>query len=702
MDIAIIGVSCQFPDAKNYIEFWGNIVNHRNSVTKVAAVDKETASLSRESLQWPDASENRWAALVNTVDGFDNQFFGIIPKVAETMDPQQRIMLELTWSCLEDAGIMPSTLRGNKVGVIIGVFNNDYKELQENANNPVEAHHSTGTATSIIANRISHFFDFHGPSIAIDTACSSSLNAMHAAIQAINQGDCEMAISGGVNLILTSTRHQSFAKMGMLSPTGACHSFDSNADGYVRGEGAGVLLLKPLEKALADGDVIHGVVKGSAINHCGTSYTLTYPSADAQAEVIVAANTQAGVPVNSIGLVEAHGTGTPKGDPIEFEGLTQAFNALAQQQGVTLDDAFCGLTSVKSNIGHLEAAAGVAGVIKILQAFKHRKLPPLRNFTTLNPRIDAASTPFYFVEQEKDWQRIDAATPRRAGVSSFGFGGTNAHVVLEEAPEPVRRRPAKGKSASRNGYFIALSAKSPAALLQRQKDLIQWLRENPKASLGDVSATLLTRREHFAYRYGCVGRDIHHIINELEKSVAEGPLSLEHPAAADQAQKAAAEAAVLFEAISTTDASAVTPLLLKMSECYARGATLDWSPLFKGADPQCVALPTYPFVHAPFWITPRDNAASPQPALRAQPQRVVNVGSSRYKTVLQSDEFFIADHQIDGQAILPGVMSLEWVRAAFADALTLADASALTFSQVTWLRPFTCQGKAADIIPAPR
>ncbi|QII39187.1 SDR family NAD(P)-dependent oxidoreductase [Rouxiella badensis] len=698
MDIAIIGVSCQFPDAKNYIEFWGNIVNHRNSVTKVAAVDKETASLSRESLQWPDASENRWAALVNTVDGFDNQFFGIIPKVAETMDPQQRIMLELTWSCLEDAGIMPSTLRGNKVGVIIGVFNNDYKELQENANNPVEAHHSTGTATSIIANRISHFFDFHGPSIAIDTACSSSLNAMHAAIQAINQGDCEMAISGGVNLILTSTRHQSFAKMGMLSPTGACHSFDSNADGYVRGEGAGVLLLKPLEKALADGDVIHGVVKGSAINHCGTSYTLTYPSADAQAEVIVAANTQAGVPVNSIGLVEAHGTGTPKGDPIEFEGLTQAFNALAQQQGVTLDDAFCGLTSVKSNIGHLEAAAGVAGVIKILQAFKHRKLPPLRNFTTLNPRIDAASTPFYFVEQEKDWQRIDAATPRRAGVSSFGFGGTNAHVVLEEAPEPVRRRPAKGKSASRNGYFIALSAKSPAALLQRQKDLIQWLRENPKASLGDVSATLLTRREHFAYRYGCAGQDIHNIINELEKSVAEGPLSLEHPAAADQAQKAAAEAAVLFEAISTTDASAVTPLLLKMSECYARGATLDWSPLFKGADPQCVALPTYPFVHAPFWITPRDNAASPQPALRAQPQRVVNVGSSRYKTVLQSDEFFIADHQIDGQAILPGVMSLEWVRAAFADALTLADASALTFSQVTWLRPFTCQGKAADII----
>jgi len=313
MDIAIIGVSCRFPDAHSYSEFWNNIVNCHNSVAATSLSRRNVSASQYKSGLQPDSNELLSGAFLDVVGGFDNQFFGILPKVAETMDPQQRLMLELTWSCLEDAGIPPSKLRGSKVGVVIGVFNNDYKELQENAGNSIEAHHATGTATSIIANRISHFFDFHGPSIPIDAACSSSLNAIHSAIQAITNGDCEIAISGGVNLILTATRHQSFAKMGMLSPTAACHTFDATADGYVRGEGAGVLLLKPLDKALADGDSIHGVIKGSAINHCGATYTLTYPSAEAQADVIIAANTRAGVPVSTIGLVEAHGTGTPKG-----------------------------------------------------------------------------------------------------------------------------------------------------------------------------------------------------------------------------------------------------------------------------------------------------------------------------------------------------------------------------------------------------
>ncbi|WP_205297256.1 SDR family NAD(P)-dependent oxidoreductase [Candidatus Pantoea multigeneris] len=698
MDVAIIGVSCQFPDAKDYTEFWENIVNHRNSVANIAARNKEMTSRSRESLQSPDTSENRWAALLNSIDGFDNHFFGIIPKVAETMDPQQRIMLELTWSCLEDAGIVPSALRGKKVGVVVGVFNNDYKELQENSNNPIEAHYSTGTATSIIANRISHFFDFHGPSLAIDTACSSSLNAMHAAIQALTNGDCDMAISGGVNLILTSTRHQSFAQMGMLSPTGACHSFDNNADGYVRGEGAGVLLLKPLEAALADGDTIHGIVKGSAINHCGTSYTLTYPSAEAQADVIVTATTQAGISVDSIGLIEAHGTGTPKGDPIEFAGLSQAFSTLAEQQGITLADAVCGVSSVKSNIGHLEAAAGVAGVIKILQAFKHGTLPPLRNFTTLNSRIDVASSPFYFIEKAKAWPRLNAATPRRAGVSSFGFGGTNAHIVLEEAPTPARRKTSKSKSALRNTHMIALSAKSPAALLQRQQDLIHWLQQHPAAALGDVSATLLTRREHFAYRYACTGSDSASIIAALETAIASGPLQLEDAVEADEAEKATAEAAALLATVNTVPDSAIVPLFHQLNASYLRGAQLDWTPLFKGTSPQAVALPTYPFVHAPFWIAAEEKATRPHSAQPCQTQRVVNIGNGHYKMTLSGDAFYIADHQIGGQAILPGVMYLEWVRATFVEARLLTDSDKLTFSQVTWLRPFSCLRAAEEII----
>lgn len=696
MDIAIIGVSCRFPDAHSYSEFWNNIVNCHNSVAATSLSRRNVSASQYKSGLQPDPNELLSGAFLDVVDGFDNQFFGILPKVAETMDPQQRLMLELTWSCLEDAGIPPSTLRGSKVGVVIGVFNNDYKELQENAGNTIEAHHATGTATSIIANRISHFFDFHGPSIPIDAACSSSLNAIHSAIQAITNGDCEIAISGGVNLILTATRHQSFAKMGMLSPTAACHSFDATADGYVRGEGAGVLLLKPLDKALADGDTIHGVIKGSAINHCGATYTLTYPSSEAQADVIVAANTRAGVPVSTIGLVEAHGTGTPKGDPIEFAGLTSAFATLAEQQNISLDEAFCGLTSAKTNIGHLEAAAGVAGVIKVLQAFKHRKLPPLRNFTALNPRIDATSTPFFFVDKATEWKRIDANTPLRAGVSSFGFGGTNAHVVLEEAPEVVSSKRSKGKSAAHHDYLIALSAKSPAALLQRQKDLAQWLSDNTEASLSDVSATLLTRREHFAYRYSFVGSDVKTIITALEDAVAQGELSLQEHAA-DEAEKASAEGITLLNATDKADAAKRKALLQQLSGVYMRGAQLEWAPLFAKVDTRLVTLPTYPFIHNHFWIAPGNNTVLPRATLPAQLHRVTNVGSSRYQAVLQGNEFFIADHNIGGQAILPGVMYLELVRAVFSDAIEAKDASALRFSQVAWLRPLASQDAACDI-----
>jgi len=688
MDIAIIGVSCRFPDANTYSEFWNNIVSCHNSVTVTSISRRNVSARQAISEQSSESNELQWGAFLDAVDGFDNQFFGILPKVAETMDPQQRLMLELTWSCLEDAGIPPSTLRGSKVGVVVGVFNNDYKELQENTGNSIEAHHATGTATAIIANRISHFFDFHGPSIPIDAACSSSLNAIHSAIQAITHGDCEIAISGGINLILTPTRHNSFAKMGMLSPTGACHSFDAEADGYVRGEGAGVLLLKPLDKALADGDNIHGVIKGSAINHCGATYTLTYPSAEAQADVIVAANQRAGVPINTIGLIEAHGTGTPKGDPIEFAGLVNAFSSLAEQQESPLGQAFCGVSSAKTNIGHLEAAAGVAGVIKVLQAFKHRTLPPLRNFSALNPRIDASTSPFFFVDKARDWQPVDANTPLRAGVSSFGFGGTNAHVVLEQAPAA----PVSDSVAASGESLIVLSAKTPAALLQRQKDLAAWLADNTNdnASLRDISATLLTRREHFNYRYACVVSTLPALVAELAQTIAQGPLDLEQHVA-DLAEKASAEAATLLNNLDTPE------LLQQLRVSYLQGAQLPWARLFGTTQPRLIPLPTYPFIHNSFWLSKNPNSSAQRSSLPAQLQRVANVGSSRYQLQLQGNEFFFADHQIDGRAILPGVMYLELVRAAAVDALAVDRSSKLTFSQIAWLQPLEQQHAALDI-----
>lgn len=471
MDIAVIGIACRFPGADDHHAYWRNLAAREASIRVVPGDRWDWTAYWGDPRVEANKSLSKWGGFIERVDAFDHRFFGLLPKVVQTMDPQQRIMLELSWACLEDAGIAPSSLRGRKVGVIVGVFNHDYKELQERGESDIEAHHSTGTATAVIANRVSHYFDLRGPSIPVDTACSSSLNAIHSAIQAIEYGDCEMALAGGINLLLTPTRHISFSKMGMLSPTGTCKTFDERADGYVRGEGAALLLLKPLDKALADGDSVYGVIKGSAVNHCGDTYTLTYPSPRAQAEVIVAAHERAGIPVNSVGYVEAHGTGTPKGDPIEFEGLTTAFRTLAERQQVELDVGYCGLGSAKTNIGHLEASAGIAGAIKVMMAFRHRQLPGLHDFATLNPRISIDGTPFYMLDATRDWPRIGDA-PLRAGVSSFGFGGTNAHLVLEEPPQAPARKPSKAKPLA---WPMGLSAKTPQALLQRQRDLLAWL-----------------------------------------------------------------------------------------------------------------------------------------------------------------------------------------------------------------------------------
>ena len=338
MDIAIIGLSCKLPGADDQFEFWQNLISNKSMVSEIPATRWDWRQYWGDPKAEANKTNSKWGGFVRDADAFDHDFFGLIPKVVEAMDPQQRIMLELTWRCLEDAAVLPSDIRGRAVGLVFSAFNHDYKEMQEQGDDWVEAHHSTGNAAAIIANRVSHYFDLKGPSLSIDTACSGSLNAIHNAVQAIQHGDCEMAFAGGINLILTPTRHISFSKMGMMSPTGTCRTFDETANGYVRGEGAGVLLLKPLENALADGNSIYGVIKGTAVNHCGETYTLTYPSPDAQAQVIIQAHERAGVPINDVTYVEAHGTGTPKGDPIEIQGLCQAFGHLSDQQIIDLID----------------------------------------------------------------------------------------------------------------------------------------------------------------------------------------------------------------------------------------------------------------------------------------------------------------------------------------------------------------------------
>jgi len=351
------------------------------------------------------------------------------------MDPQQRLMLELCWGCLEDAGYLPEKVAGSATGVFVGVGGLDYRELLEATLPTVEAHRSTGNYLSLVANRVSYFLNLRGPSMPFDTACSSSLFAIHCAAQSIRSGECEMALVGGINILLRPTTFISFGKTGMLSPEGRCKTFDAAADGYVRGEGGGVILLKSLRKAIEDGDSIHGVIRGSAINHGGKSQTLTSPNAYAQSQVIQDAYKRAGIAPDRVSYVEAHGTATPKGDPLEVSGLRRAWRNLEKHFSVKVAPGTCGLGSVKTNIGHLETAAGIAGVIKVLLAFRHRQLPALVNFKRPNPAIDLDGSPFYLVNRLRDWQPLEGAQADAgelvAGVSAFGFGGTNAHVVLQ-------------------------------------------------------------------------------------------------------------------------------------------------------------------------------------------------------------------------------------------------------------------------------
>ena len=582
--IAIVGLACRFPGADDDRRFWENLEHSRSYIDDF----RDRWGYEGTASQAVNPPGSRRAGLLNYVDAFDAPFFHLSPREAECTDPQQRIMLELAWSCFENAGIRPGALSGRDVGVFVGSFGSDYKELQERQLNEVAAHHATGTLGAVIANRVSHFFDFRGPSVALDTASSASLHALHMAVLSLQAGECEAALVGGINLVLTSARNTSFTKIGMLSPTGFCRPFDEKADGYVRGEGGALLLLKPLADAVRDGDAIHGIIRGSAVNHSGRTRTLTYPSAEAQAKVITEAIRRADVPPSTITYVEAHGAGTPNGDPVEFEGLVKGFRGAAAASSDSARANFCGLGSVKPNIGHLEAAAGIAGVVKVLLAMRHRKLPSLLNFDSLNSRIDLAGTPFYIVDSLRDWsaERSESGVelPRRAGISSFGIGGTNAHVVLEESPPQPPKDPVK-----RPAYLMCLSAKTPEALQRRSRDLLEWLNgEGADAELTDISATLLLGREHFDYRIALVVCDQADLADQLSRPPAAFP-----PVQAE-----------ILPIGAELPAAEYRRRLEMMAGTFVSGGELDWVTLFAGVDWQRLRLPTYAFSRRRYWITP--------------------------------------------------------------------------------------------------
>jgi len=507
--IAIIGTFCRFPGADNADEFWQNLASGVESISFFSDEELLAAGVSPELLAHPQYVKAQ--GVLKDVAGFDAAFFGLSPTEAEIMDPQHRIFLEGVWAALENAGYDPDQYAG-RVGVFAGSGLNSYL-LHCLTTNP-EAVRAKGDYLLLVSSdkdfmptRASYKLNLKGPSISVSTACSTSLVAVHLACQSLLSYQTDMALAGGVAIQVPHRVGYLYEEGGTQSPDGHCRAFDQNSGGLVGGSGAGIVVLKRLEDALADGDSIMAVIKGSAVNNDGSLKAgYTSPSVEGQAEVVAEAQAIAGVHPESIGYIEAHGTGTRLGDPIEIAALTQAF------RGKTQNRQFCRIGSAKTNIGHLDTAAGIAGLIKTALALKHRQIPPSLHFTAPNPEIDFAGSPFVVNAELVDWPA--GKTPRRAGVSSFGIGGTNAHIILEEAP------PIAEAQAVHGAELLVLSAKTEAALAQASRNLAGFLRKHPDAALGDVAFTLAQGRKSFDFRKSVVGRDASAAADLLDDAVA--------------------------------------------------------------------------------------------------------------------------------------------------------------------------------------
>ncbi len=507
--IAIVGMSCRFPGhAVDPGAFWDVLRGGRDEISEIPP-DRWDVDAFYDSD--PEAAGKMYArsgGFLRSIDQFDPQFFGMAPREAVSLDPQQRLLLEVSWEALESAGQAPDALHGTRTGVFVGISSGDYARLHMLSGRPVDAHYGTGNAPSIAAGRLSYFFGLQGPCAAIDTACSSSLVAVHMACQSLRNGEAQLALAGGVNVILAAETNVFLSRAGMLAPDGRCKTFDAAADGYVRSEGCGVVVLKRLGDAVAAGDRVLAVIRGSAMNQDGRSSGLTAPNGPAQEALVRDALARAGIESDDVDYVEAHGTGTSLGDPIEVQALGAVFGA-GRASGAPLL-----IGSVKTNIGHLEAAAGMAGLIKMVLALQHEELPAHLHFHAPNPNVAWDALPLSVVSERRPWPRT--ARRRIAGVSSFGFSGTNAHVIVEEPPLVEER----AAGVDRPRHLLALSAKTETALRELAGRYAPHL-AGERSSLADVCFSANTGRARFEYRLAIGGATLDEVTRQLDAAAAD-------------------------------------------------------------------------------------------------------------------------------------------------------------------------------------
>ncbi|MDC0707422.1 SDR family NAD(P)-dependent oxidoreductase [Stigmatella sp. ncwal1] len=597
--IAVIGMAGRFPGAENVAQLWDNLRRGVDSVTRFPV--KRLEAEGWEPTAARALAEGCWGGFIEGIEDFEPTFFGISPAEAEMMDPQQRLFLEQCWVALEGAGYSGRGVWGARCGVIVGLSGNEYQDKVHGDLNPDQLSHAMlGNFASLTASRIAYFLNLRGPTITVDTACSSSLVSVHLACQSLRNGEAELMLAGGVTLYLSPGPLGVMRHVGMLSPSGRCRAFSEDADGIAIGEGVGVVLLKPLSRALADGDVIHGIIRGSGTNQDGRTNGITAPSLDAQKLLEIDVYEKSAVNPETLSYVECHGTGTKLGDPIEIAALTEAFRHFTRKR------QYCAVGSLKSNIGHTTAAAGIGGLIKVLLALKHRQLPPTLHVKKENKHIAFKNTPFYVNTELKEWT-TPAEQPRRAAISAFGFSGANCHLVVEDAPtvEVVSQPMARATT-----WVVPVSAPTPERLRDHVTRLLKALssEDATPAVLRDVAYTLQVGRREFPHRVALVASEL----TELRSGWTAFLDGQERPGL--HVAQARPGAALIQVESASSDA---------LAAAWVAGAEIDWQSLHVEAPPRRVLLPGLPFVRRRCWIARPPNGPAPAAAAEVRFYRPV-------------------------------------------------------------------------------
>ncbi|MBT2744871.1 MULTISPECIES: SDR family NAD(P)-dependent oxidoreductase [unclassified Lysobacter] len=707
--IAIVGLSGRYPEAETPQDYWRNLRDGKDCVVEIPESRWRWQDYYTSDREQP-GHYSKWGGFIQGADEFDAQFFNISPREAPYIDPQERLFLQHAWMAIEDAGYSRKSLRmpqadalPGQVGVYAGVMYGEYNR--------------SGSLASI-ANRVSYALNLHGPSMTLDTMCSSSLTAIHLACQDLKLGRTDMALAGGVNLSIHPDKYSMLSAGQFISSDGHCQSFGEGGDGYIPGEGVGVVVLKRLSDAQRDGDAIHAVIRGSALNHGGKTNGYTVPNPQAQAAVISAALKDAGVDARHISYIEAHGTGTKLGDPIEIAALGKAFREH------TADTGFCLIGSAKSNIGHCESAAGIAGLTKVILQMRHRQIAPSLHSQRLNPNIDFAVTPFEVNQSLRDWDApvVDGRRmPRIAGLSSFGAGGANAHFVIEE---PSGAAHAHTADATLPGVqtIVPLSARTSEQLLVKGRNLLAFLQdaeeEGRRIDHASLAYTLQVGREPMEERLAFVVDSAARLQQLLRAWVKAGAVD----AAADGAYrgnlKAHREMLGLFAADpdyeEALDKWIAQRKLAKLAELWAKGFDLDWRKFHGRNAPTRMHLPTYPFAKDRYWIDPvkgmfsnviASGAASRTGAVGAAAgnalhpllhENTSDLDQLRYSSLFQTDEPFVVGHSGGAGAPLPSSVLLDMARVAVACAKRVSPtAAAVELSEVRFASPFVVDGASA-------